>query len=341
MEYREPPRIAATERRLDGVVDDAKPGPRLRRFEFVRSQRQLDLPRLLLALVIGAAALAVAGYLAAQISRSAVSWLHEQPQYQVRFLDITLKPPPPKWFRGGSESFLRQVRDNAREGEVLQVLDLPKGDIARDQIAVDFKKFPWVQNVPQVEYPPHGIVVHLVYRVPVAWMHFPPAPAVYLDREACLLPVEDVDRTLLGPLIRITGQGLERGSADNRPGIAWRSSATGAEAARMNKSLESAAALAAFLLQPDHAEETAATPALRFIRIEAADPRGLWIESAEHAMILWGDAPGEEDVGTPAAEEKWSVLRKWAKNSDQHALPAGDYWRFSRSELVPVRVDPD
>ena len=49
MVYRETPRIAAQDGRLDGVVDDTGPGPRLRRFDFVRTQRQLDLPRVLLA----------------------------------------------------------------------------------------------------------------------------------------------------------------------------------------------------------------------------------------------------------------------------------------------------
>ena len=44
MVYRETPGIAAQDGRLEGVIDDAEARPRLRRFDFVRAERQLDFP---------------------------------------------------------------------------------------------------------------------------------------------------------------------------------------------------------------------------------------------------------------------------------------------------------
>ncbi|MGC8640528.1 MAG: hypothetical protein ACP5XB_11700 [Isosphaeraceae bacterium] len=349
MEYREPPRIAAAERRLDGALDDPGPRPRPRHFEFAHAQRQLDSPRLAFAILLAMVALAVAGYLVSQFSRTAIDWLHQQPRYQFRFDDIELVPPPPDWFRGGAKAFLKQVRENAKEAEVLRVLELHKGESDKDQILLDFKKFPWVEDAPRVEYPPRSIRAHLVYRVPVARMWFPQTLPVYLDREGCLLPVEDIDLERLGPLIRITGAGLERAAAGNRPGLAWRSSAAGAEAVRLEESLKDAAALAGFILAPEHVKEAAELPALRIIRIEAAEPRGLWLENAcvldqrgqdiVPSMILWGEAPDKEAPGSLKASEKWDILKNWAKNSARRRLPEHDYWEFSKSELKPVETD--
>jgi hypothetical protein len=340
MEYREPPRIAATERRLDGEVDGANPRPRLRRFDFARAERHLDFPRLALTVLLATAAVVVVGYLVTRLSRSAVDWLHHQPQYQLRFLDIELKPPPPPWFRGGAEGFLKQVRENAREAEVLRVLDLSKGEIDKDQIAIDFKKFPWVEDVPRVEYPPHKITVHLAYKTPVAWIGAPPSAPACLDRNGCMLPVADVDADRLGSLIRITGDGLEQASAGNRPGISWRSSSPVPEAGRLEESVEDAAKLSEFFLRPERIKETSGTAALRIIRVNLPiDDRGLWIETKEHAMILWGDAPGKESSDHLKANEKWEILKNWAKSTVQRTLPPLDYWQFSKTELIPVHTD--
>ena len=58
-------------------------------------------------------------------------------------------------------------------------------------------------------------------------------------------------------------------------------------------------------------------------------------------MIQWGEGPGEESNGAPAAEEKWEILKKWARSQTRRALPEGDYWTFSRSELKPVETRRD
>ncbi len=335
MVYRETPRIAAKDGRLDGVIDDAdsRPRPRPGRFDFVRSERQLDLPRVLLASCLFLAGVALIGYLGTQALRTMVRWLHQQPQYQVKFLDIRLQDEPPAWFRGGSQAFLRQVRENVKEAEVLPVLDLET-----EQIDRDFKLFPWVDHVTRVEYPPRGITVHLVYKQPVATIPFPPGEHVILDRNSHILPVKDIDTEKLGLLIRITGTGLDQPVTDNRPGRAWRSSAPAAEASRLERCVLGAARLAGFLQETDRARKAASVRALRVLTIVATDRRGLFIQNAEGAMIYWGEAPGSEASGNLEAKEKWEMLKKWASSSSRRILPSGDYWMFSRTELKPVET---
>ncbi len=335
MVYRETPRIAAQEGRLDGVIDDADSRPRFRRFDFVRAERQLDLPRVLLAFCLLVAGLALMGYLGMQVLRSMVRWLHQQPQYQVRFLDIRLQDEPPAWFRGGAQAFLRQVRDHAKEAETLSVMDLE-----REQIRRDFKFFPWVDDVTLVEYPPQGITVHLVYKQPVATISFFPGERVLLDRKATILPGEDIDTKKLGPLIKIDSRGLDQPVGDDQPGLAWKSSAPGADGPRQERCMLGAATLAGFFQEPDRAGEAASVPALRVLAIVASDPRGFFVQNAEGAMIYWGEAPGSESSGTPAAQEKWEILKKWATAPGRHNLPDRDFWTFSGAELVPVKTRP-
>ena len=334
MEYREAPRIAAKEGRLDGVIDHPDPRPRLRRFELIRAHRQLDLPRVVAAVLLSLAALGILGYVGTQGVRLAVHWLHQQPQYQLRFLDIKLAEPPPAWFRGGAEAFLKQVRDNVGEAEILPVMELPS-----DRIEHDFKLFHWVDDVRRVEYPPQGITVHLVYKQPVAIIPLPAGDMAVLDRSGHLLPVDDIDTEMLGPLIKVTGLGLAP-STENRPGKAWKSSAPGAEGARLERCVRGAASLAAFLIEPARANEAAAVPALRVLSIVATDPRGLFVQT-DDAMIFWGENPGEETIGNLGSEEKWDILRKWAKTVPRRSLPGRDYWAFSRSELKPVETRRD
>jgi hypothetical protein len=335
MVYRETPRIAAEDGRLDGVIEDADSRPRLRRFVFVRAERQLDLPRVLLASCLVVAGLALIGYLGTQALRTMIRWLHQQPQYQVKFLDIRLQNEPPAWFRGGAQAFLRQVRENAKEAEVLPVLELETERIDRD-----FRLFPWVDDVTRVEYPPQGITVHLVYKQPVATIPFPPGEHVILDRNGHILPGKDIDTLKLGSLIRITGTGLDQPAAENRPGRAWKSSAPGAEGPRLKRCVLGAARLAGFLQETDRASEAESVPALRVLVIVATDRRGFFVQNAEDTMIYWGEAPGSEASGNLAAQGKWEILKKWATTPGRRILPVGDYWRFSGAELKPVKTRP-
>jgi hypothetical protein len=292
-----------------------------------------------LALLLALAGIAVICFMITQLSSAAIAWLHHQPRYQLSFLDIELKPPPPGWFRGGRAGFLKQVRENARESEMLELMELQKGSLDRDQIALDFKKDPWVEDVPRVDYPPHSITVHLAYRTPVAWIQAPPAPPVYLDRRGFVVPMDDVDKEKLGPLLRVIGKGLEQASEGNQPGLQWRPSATSSDGARLRACVEEACTLAGFLVEPERASESSSTPALRVMRIIAADHRGLWLVTSEDAIILWGEPPGKERNGSLMALEKWEIFGRWAKVPERRTLPPGDYWEFSKSGLVATQTN--
>jgi hypothetical protein len=314
-------------------MDDAHSRPGFRRFDFVRPERQLDLTRLLAAGALLIVLVTAFGYLGNQSVRSAVAWLHRQPQYQIRFLDIQLQEAPPPWFRGGVDAFLRQVRENAKEDEVLAVLDLPQ-----DRIELDFKQFPWVDNVLRVEYPPQGINVHLAYKTPVAMIPSPGGEALLLDRKGHLLPADDVDLARLGPLIKISDRGLAHpAGAQTGHGI-WKAAVLGVEGERLERAVLRAARLAGFVQDRARASEVHTNPAIRVLAIWATHPSGLFLQTAEGNMVLWGEAPGEEAPGALEASEKWELLKKWAKTPSRPSLPQGDYWAFTRSELKPVET---
>jgi hypothetical protein len=330
MEYREPPRTATSQARLDGMIGDPDSRPRFRRFEFRGNERQLDLPRVLIAILTAMGTVALIAYLGLQAARSAVRWLHQQPLYQVRFQDIRLRQEPPSWFRGGTETFLRQVRERSKEAEVLSVLDLNPGRLKRD-----FKESPWVEEVVRIEYPPQGIVVDLVYKRPVATHSSAPGAEVILDRNGHILPAEDIDTNELGPLIKITGK-LLQASTENRSGGIWKSGAPGAEATRLEHCIREAASLAGFFQEPERAGDRSSTPALHILSIFATDPRGLFVQTAEGVMILWGETPAKEPAGSLTSQEKWEILKKWAGSNSRRELLPGGYWTFTRSDLRPV-----
>jgi hypothetical protein len=314
-------------------MDDAHSRPGFRRFDFVRPERQLDLTRLLAAGALLIVLVTILGYLGNQSVRSAIAWLHRQPQYQIRFLDIQLQEAPPPWFRGGGDAFLRQVRENAKEDDVLAVLDLP-----HDRIELDFKQFPWVDNVLRVEYPPQGIIVHLAYKTPVAIIPSPRGDALLLDSKGHLLPADDVDLARLGPLIKISDRGLANSAGAQTGHGIWKAAVPGVEGERLERAVLHAARLAGFLQNHARASEVPANPALRVLAIWATDPRGLFLQTADGDMVLWGEAPGEEAPGGLEAPEKWDVLRKWAKTADKRSLPQGDFWAFTRTDLKPVET---
>ncbi len=314
-------------------MDDAHSRRGFRRFDFVRPERQLDLTRLLLAGVALILLVTACGYLGSQSVRSAVAWLHRQPQYQIRFLDIQLVDAPPPWFRGGAAAFLRQVRENAKEDEVLPVLDLEHA-----RIELDFKQFPWVDHVLRVEYPPQGIIVHLAYKTPVAMIPYPGGDGLLLDAKGHLLPADDVDLTLLGPLVKISDRGLGRPAAMQSGHGVWKPAMLGVEGERLERAVLSAARLAGFLRDRAGSSDVQANPALRVLAIWATDPRGLFFQTAEGNMVLWGDPPGEEPPGGLESSEKWELLKKWARTSSRRSLPQGDFWAFTRSELKPVET---
>lgn len=327
MEYRETPRIAAKDARLDGVIEDPGSRSRFARFEFVRGPRSIDASRVALVAAIVLGGMTLVGYVGFQSLRAAVRWLHQQPQYQLSFLDLQLRDPPPPWIRGGREAFLRQVRERAREQEVLPIMDLEPG-----RLEWDFKQSPWVDNVTRVEFPPQTAIVHVVYKQPVAVMASAAGERVYLDRKGHILPADEIDLQHLGPIVRISGRELAP-SPENRPGGVWKAGGTETQASRLQRCVLGACKMAGFLLEPPRADDAAAAPSLHFTEVVATDPRGLFLRNVQGTMVLWGEAPDDEPSGSPDASEKWEVLRKWADKRAPMMLPAGDYWALTASGM--------
>lgn len=334
MEYREPSRIVAAGGRTDGLNDDAETPRRARRFEFARPVGRIDARRVAAALLLFLSVALAFVYVGGRLLDGAVGWLHRQPRYQLPFNQIQLVPPPPPCFRGGASAFLERARANAEESEILPLLDLAPG-----RVELVFKRFPWVERVDSIEQPPGGLVVHLSYNEPVAKILFPGGEQFALDRQARILPPEDLDVDCAGGLIRINGAGIVPPSTP-RAGLVWKTDGTGA--AEVDRGVALAARLAGFLLEPDRRSLADETPALRvlFIATTESTGRGLFVQNAEGTMILWGSAPGEERPGEPSAAEKWKLLAAKAKAEGLRRGDRGDYWAFVHNDLKYMKTAP-
>lgn len=325
MEYRELPRIVAPH------DDGDEPGPRPRRFPLARPGR-LDLRKVATFAMLAVSLAAVVFYAGRHALGTAMEWLHAQPRYQLPFAKIRLPEPPPECFRGGASAFLERVRRNAKEPEILPLLDV---DPARLRTA--FKSFPWVAEVGAIERPPGELVVHLKYRRPVAKVGVNVAGQAvrfYLDREGCVLPPDDIDRVSIDGLIWIVGDGLAAPPAE-RAGTIWKTSAAdSAEREALDRDVVQAAKLAGFFLAPEREAEAAETVKVDHITVTA--PRsnaGLIVTTKGKAQIRWGRGPGDEEPGELSAAEKWDFLVREARGGLDRT-PGGGWWLFDRSRIV-------
>lgn len=330
MEYRDLSRIVAP-----GEDDGEDAPPRIRRFEFVRSTGRLDVRKLAAAALLTTSILAVLLYVGGRAVSSAVAWLHRQPQYQIPFDGIELLTPPPECFRGGARAFLERVRRNADEAETIPVLDLDPARIERA-----FKLFPWVEAVESVDFPPRGLSIRLSYREPAAKILLPGPVQFVLDRNGLILPLDDIDLERLGPTVRIEGGGIVPPSSD-RFGKLWQTtSAESPGRTAVDRKILQAAHLAGFFLEPSRSKAAESMPSLRILSINITDPRGLFIQNAEDAMLLWGQGPGDEQAGELSAEKKWEILESQAGREPIRPGKPGDYWEFGRGELRFKRIRP-
>jgi hypothetical protein len=339
MEHREPPRIAAGDRRFGGVTEEPGGRFRLRTFDPASNRRRIEPLRVALLSVSALAITAAIYYIASRATSSAVGWLHRQSQYQLAFDQIRLVHEPPAWYRGGAREFLARVRHDSGESEHISQLD-----VRPERLALAFKIDPWVEEVVRVAYAPGRISVDLRFRQPVAWV-WVVAPDQrtklagrqkwIIDGEGRVLASEDVDVEPLGTLLKITGEELAA-PADPRAGVVWKSKSSGGEIEQVDERIVAAGKLARFLTQEGRVDSTKA--ALRMIEIivpELSDfrNRGLFVLNAEGAEFCWGKAPGSEGPGEPSSDAKWQMLRRWEETTPKRTLADGDYWEFSRKGL--------
>ena len=165
--------------------------------------------------------------------RASLGWLSNQPQYQIPFDQIQLvdaagrSNEPPRWYRGGSQAFLENVRIDSREPEAVPVLQ-----VTAARLSQIFKNYAWVEDVIRVEYSSGSIRVHLRYREPVAWVQLRGGDQIMVDDEGTILPAKDIDVAALGRVIKIFGDLKEGGLAppsDPRFGVKWKSREDGGE----------------------------------------------------------------------------------------------------------------
>jgi hypothetical protein len=338
MEHRDPPRITAGDRRFDEAVEEVGGRFRLRQFDpTAPDRRQVGVRH---ASLIGIAALAVlAGlfYLASHASRAAVNWLHHQANYQLPFDEIHLVGEPPPWYRGGAHEFLERVRRGARESERISVFE-----VGPERLSLAFKKYAWVEDVINVVYEPGRILVTLRYRRPVARVALPDGQRHIVDENGIILAPEDVDLEQLGPLIKISGDGISA-PADPRPGVLWKAKTGATEMASGEPRILAAAKLAGFLRAEPRIREAAASPALRILEIIATEfsGRGLFILNAELAEIHWGKAPGDESPGAITGAEKWLMLVRWQQTTQARCLIEGDFWAIGKNAVRHVCPHPE
>jgi hypothetical protein len=334
MEHREPPRIAAGDRRFDGAIEEPPTSFRLRAFDPFSDRRHIDLLR---AGLMAAAALAITAlvfYLGSRATNAAVMWLHRQSQYQVAFEEIQLAQELPSWYRGGKREFLGRVRE--RSGQSVSLSQL---EVKPDRLAVAFKLDPWVEEVVKVSYAPGKILVDLKIREPVAWVKLDSGPQL-VDGEGRLLPTEDVDFDPAGPLLKITGLDLTP-PADSRAGVVWKSKSKSPEIEKVDERMVAAAGLARFFTQQGR-NAGKSSPALQMIEIIVTEfgGRGLFVLNANGALLCWGRAPRAERPRELTATEKWQILRTWAESSAGIVLATGDYWEFSPRGMSLVCTHP-
>ena len=201
--------------------------------------------------------------------RTSLDWLANQPQYQIPFDQIQLvddagRPAqPPRWYRGGSQAFLENVRIDSQEPDAVPVLQ-----VAADRLSQAFKNYAWVREVTRVAYEPGTIRVELRYRQPVAWVQLRGTEQIMVDDKGTILPAKDIDVSALGRVIMIFGDTHDGGlapPADRRFGVKWKTREQGSELEKVDERILAAARLASFLVR------RRASPRRREVRLIAYD----------------------------------------------------------------------
>ena len=247
---------------------------------------------------------------------AALQWIHHQSIYQQKFTGIELDPPCPKWIKSGSIGLLEQVRKAAKRPESFSV---PDQDL--DEIATDFKHSPWVSLVERVEAStPNRLRVQLLYREPVARVV---STGAFVDAKNVVLPAGDIELNETGILLFIKDK--KRTAADNQPPATL---VAGQEHPGFN--LRNAALLAGFLKQQMMLLEVRETPARPVIIYSES----LYIETADHSFLFWGDPPGGEKPGDLTAAEKWAIFARWATSPNRVAIPHPRRMVFTKTGLI-------
>jgi hypothetical protein len=344
MDRRDPPPAGTTEGRpADGFR---------RRFSGLSRPsgvRHVARARLIAAIVLGLALLAL---LLAGGSRGLAgirAWIHGQDIYLIGFDEIELSPAPPLWIRSGARGILESVRKAGHWDRPISLLDPEESEKLARSFALDS---PWVEKVLRVEQKfPRKLIIQLRYREPVAYAEWSdPDDRFVIDGEAILLPLNDLDRNSVGPLPRIMTQYKQRPGQvirdmprpyERKPGYPWKSPPEDSERPdapiskrRGQVSPQLGAARMAMFLKAHRADDDKLAASIT--RIYPDLGRGIYLSTTDQTMILWEDAPGDEPPGSHDAETKWRFLKEWVARQGKLCIPKGpdgmpvDYLVFGR-----------
>lgn len=307
-----------TERRdpipFSGLPATPADGPR-RPLPFVRMAGPPLSRRKLSAAAVAGVALILVCWAALKLVQGARTWLHERPEYVVSFDRIVLDPPPPDVMRSGRETILRRVREKAKLGESIRLLDQ---DL--EELGLAFAKYsPWVAKVEKVERSfPDRIALHLVYRKPVARVGQAPGTSIVIAGDGVVLPEEDLWPEEAAKLVRIDGF---KALLEARPGLFFGSD----EGGKVPGEVAAAIRLARFL------QETRARSEPRIVTINLSNgPGKIMLKTRRNLWVYWGNGPGDEGDREATAREKLDLLSRWEDARPDRPAPVKDYLEYTR-----------
>jgi hypothetical protein len=299
--------------------------------------RRLAVGRL--AIVAGAGVVAICLLVVAvkRASRWSDEYLRGSEAYRLRFEDIELDPPPPRWIQTGRRGLLDRVRERAGLPATLSLLTVDKDAIRRDFQ----RESPWVRSVQRVEARyPNCLTVRLEYREPVAFVLVGRSP-IFLDRDGVVLPNDDLDADSAEPLLYITGllpKDATAAAVDGRPGLALKVAASGNEKPRLGPA-QAVAKLAAFFRSRCGESDASKPCTIKTIHCFGGQ---LFAQTDADTLIRWGNAPGAEAPDELRADAKWTALQAWSAQHRITEIRSPSFLAFERDRIVVLTaVRPD
>lgn len=256
-------------------------------------------------------------------------WVHGRPSYRWTTDSLILEPPPPGWIKSGASGLVQPVRPALARFDGGSSLDLDLAVVSRA-----FKHLKWIDQVDRVELVHSATtVVHLEYRRPVAFARFPvkdregESRELIIDREAVLLPTDEIDREALAYFLPITGL---IAPSNSNPGVSW----SGNGDIEPDPIVLAAARLAAFLvsrLEDDGWPLDRDGKSWRIERIQVAggaSPR-IYLFAADGTWTLWDASTSPWTTDERELLARWQMLREWVARARPTATPGTGYVEFT------------
>ncbi len=312
MEQRDPPRITLSEGpprdSSPGDRDDSRP-PSSRRFPRLLSPppvRRWSPRQIVLAFSGLTLALVCLFALGSWLLHLGRTYVQSQMEYKLSFRKITLDPPPPRWYRGGSVGFLDRVESQSKHASEFSTLDL---DLAKLRSA--FELNPLVKKVNRIhrEYP-NRIVVKLEYHEPVAVAKFLDRSECLLDRDGDILPRENINVELARPLIELYDFSPP---FNPRDGHRWYRRDPKDDVPIPDKTVAGATRLAGFLRDKMCATGDSHGLLYVYIHRNTRSPSGLFVQVGSNLMFRWENTSPDDPDAVPSEDARWTMLLEWVK----------------------------